>query len=123
MNTITENTIINGRPVADYALSCGSVEVDGKKYVLLNQASYENNARFDPPDEYYVARAVRIGDKIRKTRTPYCKFPYAPLYTLEWDLSPDYNPDDADESNACEWDKPRDVCRFGFVDLTDGREF
>ena len=106
MNTITENTLINGRTVADYALSCGSIEIDGKKYVLINQATYDWDCQGTPPDEFYTAFAFLIGDLIFLDDMG---VNFTDLYKIEWDLSENCNPNDSDESNACDWDKPRDI--------------
>ena len=122
MKQVTENTLINGKKVADYETRWRGVMCNGEKYVLVNQAWYECN-RLDPEDEYYYAYAVRIGDDIGQMEIPGGKFPYTNLYVVEWDLSPTYNPDDADEGDACEWDKPRVARWFALIDLTDGRDF
>ena len=122
MKKITENSLIGGRTVADYEIKCGSVEVDGEKYALVNQAAYECN-RLNPEDEHYYAYAVRIGDDIGQMEIPGGKFPYTDMYIIEWDLSPNYNPGDGDGSKACNWDAPRAVHWFALIDLTDGRNF
>ena len=106
MRKITENALINGRTVADYETRCGSVEADGKKYVLINQATHDWDCRFTPPDEFYTAFAFLMGDLIF---TDDLGINFANLYKIKWDLSTDCNPNDSDESNACDWDKPRDI--------------
>ena len=122
MRKITENTFINGRTVADYIVASRAVKISGKRYALISWPRYEQN-RLNPEDEHYYSYAVLIGDEIGQMEIPGGSFPYTNLYVIEWDLSPNYNPDDGDEGNACEWDKPRAVHWFSLVDLTDGRDF
>ena len=80
----------------------GSVEYDDKEYVLTQDAYCEYNANYDRT--YYTALAVSANDKPDE-------YGFIPYYSVEWEI---INPDDEDESNACDWNSPCNVRPSGY---------
>ena len=86
----------------------GSVEFEGTKYILIEDAYLTNRDAYG--DAVYRANAVKIGDVPDEG--------YIPVYAVEWEIS---NPETEDEADACDWDSPADIRDEGaMLDLEDG---
>ena len=89
----------------------GSVEFEGAKYILIQDAYINNRDAYG--DAAYFANAVKVGD------TP--DEGHVPIYTVEWEI---INPETEDEADACDWDTPDDVRDDGAtLNLKDGYIF
>lgn len=89
----------------------GSVEFEGAKYILIEDAYLTNRDAYG--DAVYRANAVKIGDVLDEG--------YIHIYTVEWEIS---NPQVEDGADACDWDSPEDVRDDGAtLDIEDGHIF
>lgn len=101
----------NAMSINDMEKKFGSVEFEGAKYILIQDAYLSNRDAYG--DAAYFANAVKAGD------TP--DNGYVPVYTVEWGI---INPETEDEADACDWDSPADVRDDGAtLDLEDGHIF
>lgn len=101
----------NAMSINDMEKKFGSVEFEGAKYILIQDAYLSNRDAYG--DAAYFANAVKAGD------TP--DDGYVPVYTVEWEI---INQDTDDEADACDWDAPYDVRDDGaMLDLEDGHIF
>ena len=83
MTTVTMESKINGEEVKKMVKSAGYFELDGQKYVLLQQAYADNNKY---QEAAFFARAVKIGDEIIAG--------VAPTYMVEYEIiKPDCDDD------------------------------
>ena len=97
--------------INDMEKKFGSVEYEGEKYILLQDAYLENDGAYG--DAAYFADAVKVGD------TP--DEGYLPVYTVVWEI---IDKETEDAGNACDWDTPADIRDSGATfDLEDGRIF
>lgn len=92
---VNSDTIINGLPLKWYANIHGTFMYRGQKFVMLEMTEFVSTA--DGEIVSFSGKAVKIGDKINATETPFIN-----LYRLEWNGSDD---------------TPRSVCDCGFIDL------
>lgn len=101
----------NAMSINDMEKRFGSVEFEGEKYILIDDAYIDGPV----DDAAYFAYAVKAGEAPDDDR-------YLPLYTVEWEI---INPaTDDDESQACDWENPVDVRDDGAtINLEDGHIF
>lgn len=78
----------------------GSVEFEGKKYILIQDA-YIDDVCIDGQEGHtaYFADAIKDGDHPDEDG-------YFSLYTVEWEI---IESQWEDEGNRCDWDNPVDV--------------
>lgn len=89
----------------------GSVEFEGAKYVIIDDAYLTNRDAYG--DAVYHADAIKVGDIPDDG--------YQPIYTVEWEI---INPLCDDESLACDWETPADVRDCGAtINLENGYIF
>ena len=101
----------NAMSINDLEKKFGSVEFEGAKYILIQDAYLSNEGGYG--DAAYFADAIKVGD------TP--DDGDVSLYTVEWDI---VNKEAEDEADACDWDTPADVRDDGAtIDLEDGHIF
>lgn len=98
------------KKVESFEKENGSFEFEGKKYILLQQA-YLSDYKCEP---CYHASAICTTDTVSKDE---CQ----PVYTVRWDIDENYNAEDMDEGNACDWDNPVDVTESGEYDFSSNR--
>ena len=67
----------NAMSINDMEKEFGSVEFEGAKYILIQDAYLSNRDRYG--DAAYFANAIKVGD------TP--DDGYVPLYTVEWEIT------------------------------------
>ena len=93
----------------------GSVEYEGEKYILIQNAYLSNRDAYG--DAAYFANAVKAGDTTDDEYVPV----YVPVYTVEWEI---INPEAENEADTCGWNSPVDVRDDGAVlDTEDGYIF
>lgn len=73
----------------------GYFELDGKEYILTQQAYLDGTN--DHP--YYQAMAICTADKADEDG-------YQPAYKVIWNLLKNYDPEITEEDIACNWDEP-----------------
>ena len=82
-------------------LENGHFELDGKEYVLLQQAYRDNDV--------FAATAICMQDEEEDG--------WKPAYRVTWEIIGD----DEDESNNANWDEPESVKEIGECNMVDGR--
>ena len=77
----------------------GYIFLYGERHALLAQAHADGDV--------YTAPAVMLGDDIDPMDWT------APRYEIEWAINEGFNPNEEDESYACDWDRPIDIRENG----------
>ena len=96
--------------INDMEKKFGSVEFEGAKYILIQDAYLDNEGYGEAA---YFANAIKVGDTQDNG--------YVPVYTVEWGI---INPETEDEADACDWDTPADVRDDGAtLGIKDGHIF
>lgn len=85
----------------------GSVEFEGKKYILIQDAYLDDICIGDVCIDGQESRTVYTADAIKDGDRP-DDDGYVPLYRVEWEII-ESQWEDEDEGNRCDWDSPSDV--------------
>lgn len=84
----------------------GSVEFDGKKYILIQDAYLDDICIGDVCIDGQVSRTVYTADAIKDGGDCPDENGYVPLYRVEWRM---INPEMEDGGDRCDWCNPSDV--------------